>query len=154
MMDEKERGRYDDLIISDLLYEPEMSTDMRAIYQRFARRVMWIDGSLVPGAFQMNISWYHHVPEKDPIFPAHSHPSCELIGFFGSDPEDPYELGGELQVILDGEAHTITRSSLIFVPPELPHGIRILRVDRPIFHFSAVTDSTYNGGAYGAGGSV
>ena len=49
---------------------------------------------------------------------------------------------------LDGEEYTITRSSLIFLPPELPHAIRILRVDRPIFHFSVVTEARYNGSAY------
>ena len=57
-------------------------------------------------------------------------------------------LRGEVRVIFDGEEHTLTRSSLIFFPPNLPHAIRILRVDKPIFHFSVVTESEYNGGAY------
>ncbi len=148
-MSEQEKGRYDGLIVSELKHEPEMSPEFRAVYEKFARRILWIDGNVVPGAFQMNTSWYNRVPEKDPVFAEHAHPSAEIIGFFGSDPEEPNDLRGEIVVELGGEPHTITRSSMIFVPPNLPHAIRILRVDAPIFHFSVVTDGTYNGGAYG-----
>lgn len=140
--------KYGDLILSDLKYEPPMSMDFRELYRRFADRVLWIDGNLVPGAFQMNVSWYKAVPEIDPIFAEHRHASAEIIGFFGSDPEDPYNLHGKIQVDIDGEAHTITRSSLIFFPPNLPHAIHIYEVDQPIFHFSVVTESAYNGAAY------
>lgn len=144
----EQSSKYGHLILSELRYEPDMAPDFREIYRRFAERVLWIDGNLVPGAFQMNVSWYKEVPALDPIFAEHSHASAEIIGFFGSDPENPRELHGEVRVIFDGEEHTLTRSSLIFLPPNLPHAIRILRVDRPIFHFSVVTESEYNGGAY------
>ncbi|MBO5496318.1 MAG: hypothetical protein J5967_02860 [Oscillospiraceae bacterium] len=144
----EQNRKYDDLILSELKYEPDMAPDFREIYRQFAERVLWIDGNLVPGAFQMNVSWYKQVPALDPIFAEHSHASAEIIGFFGSDPEDPHELHGEIRVVIDGEEHVLTRSSLIFFPPNLPHAIRILRVDRPIFHFSVVTESEYNGGAY------
>ena len=143
-----QNSKYAELIMSELQYEPDMAPDFREIYRRFAERVLWIDGNLVPGAFQMNVSWYKEVPALDPIFAEHSHASAEIIGFFGSDPEDPHELHGEIRVVIDGEEHVLTRSSLIFFPPNLPHAIRILRVDKPIFHFSVVTESEYNGGAY------
>ena len=141
-------NKYEDLIVSELKFEPEMAPDFREMYRKFAERVLWIDGKLVPGAFQMNVSWYKEVPALDPVFAEHSHASAEIIGFFGSDPEDAHELHGEIRVLLDGEEHVITKSSLIFFPPGLPHAIRILRVDRPIFHFSVVTEGEYNGGAY------
>lgn len=141
--------RYDNLIMSKLSYEPPMSLDFKAIYEQFAKRVLWIDGNLVPGAFQMNVSWYKEVPALDPIFAEHRHNSAEIIGFFGSDPEDPYNLHGSLRVVIDGETHVIDSSSLIFFPPNVPHAIHIDRVDRPIFHFSVVTEGTYNGAAYG-----
>jgi hypothetical protein len=144
----EQNSKYADLIMSELQYEPDMAPDFREIYRRFAERVLWIDGNLVPGAFQMNVSWYKEVPALDPIFAEHRHDSAEIIGFFGSDPDDPHTLNGEVHVILDGEEHVLTRSSLVFLPPKLPHAIRILRVDRPIFHFSVVTESEYNGSAY------
>jgi hypothetical protein len=140
--------KYSNLIMSELKFEPDMAPNFREIYRKFAKRVLWIDGNLVPGAFQMNVSWYKEVPALDPIFAEHSHNSAEIIGFLGSDPDDPYNLHGEIHVIIDGEEHVLTRSSLVFLPPSLPHAIRILRVDRPIFHFSVVTESEYNGSAY------
>ena len=144
----KQNTKYGNLIMSELKYEPDMAPDFREIYRQFAERVLWIDGKLVPGAFQMNVSWYKEVPVLDPIFAKHSHESAEIIGFFGSDPDDPHELNGEVHVIIDSEEHVLTRSSLVFLPPKLPHAIRILRVDRPILHFSVVTESEYNGSAY------
>jgi len=141
-------GKYDELIVSNLKYEPPMSLDFQEIYRRFASRVLWIDSNVVPGAFQMNVSWYKHVPELDPIFEANAHEDAEILGFFGTDPEEPYNLHGEIQVDLDGEPHVITRSSLIFVPSNLPHALHVRRVDQPILHFSVVTGANYNGSAY------
>ena len=98
----------------------------------------------------MNTAWYYAVPEKDPVFEEHVHQYDELIGFFGSDPEDPYNLHAELELTINGEEHRITRSSLIFCPAGMPHmRLSIKRVDRPIFHFSVVTGPEYKGGAYG-----
>ena len=68
----------------------------------------------------------------------------EIIGFFGNNSEDPYNLGGEIEFWLEDEKHIITRSSLIFVPGGMKHCPLILRrVDRPIFHFSTVTSGQY-----------
>ncbi|MBR1565830.1 MAG: hypothetical protein IJ649_03605 [Oscillospiraceae bacterium] len=142
------KNSYDSLIVSELRYEPEMSPEFREMYRHFAKRILWIDDGVVPGAFQMNTSWYCAVPEKDPVFPEHQHESAEIIGFFGSNPNDPYDLQGEIQIDLNGEEHRITRSSMIFLPPNLPHAIHILRVDAPIFHFSVVNEGQYNGSAY------
>ena len=50
----EQNSKYADLIMSELQYEPDMAPDFREIYRRFAERVLWIDGNLVPGAFQMN----------------------------------------------------------------------------------------------------
>lgn len=143
-----EKDKYSHLIVDSLQYEPPMTPEFRELYLSFAKRILWIDDKLVPGSFQMNTSWYCAVPERDPIFDTHAHPSAEIIGFFGSDPEKPYELGAEIEVIIDGEPHSVKSSSLIFIPPNLPHALRILRVDRPVFHFSVVTEGNYNGSAY------
>lgn len=124
-----------------------MEGDFKKIYDAFARRVVWIDGERVPGAFQMNTAWYYRVPDRDPIFDEHVHDDCdELIGFFSSDPENPHDLGGEIEFTIGGEAHLITKSSIIFAPAGTPHNPRrILRIDRPIFHFSVVNKTAYDG---------
>ena len=140
------RSKY---IIQTVQDPPMASPEFRRIYEGFARRILWIDGNVVEGAFQMNTAWYHGVPEKNPIFEEHVHGEDELIGFFGSDPNDPYDLGGELEFWLEGEHHIMTRSTMIFVPANMPHmPLKINRVDRPIFHFSIVMNSGYDGAAY------
>lgn len=142
-----ESGVYAANIVQDALGAPAMDIDFKAIYDKFARRVAWIDGNVVPGAFQMNTAWYSAVPERDPIFAEHVHDDTdELIGFIGSDPANPGDLGGEIEFTINGEPHLLTRSSIIFAPAGLPHNpMRILRVDRPIFHFSVITSHIYDG---------
>lgn len=144
-----ESGDYAANIVQDALGAPGMQADFKVLYDKFARRVAWIDGNVVPGAFQMNTAWYSAVPERDPIFAEHVHDDTdELIGFMGSDPENPEDLGGEIEFAIGGEPHLLTRSSIIFVPAGLPHNpMRILRVERPIFHFSVVTTHVYDGEA-------
>ena len=141
--------RTDKYIVQDL-HEPELpSPEFREMYNRFAKRILWIDNNVVPGAFQMNTSWYCKIPEQNPVFGEHSHNCDEIIGFFGSNPDDRYDLGAELELWLDGEHHIITRSTMIFVPANMPHmPLKFNRVDRPIFHFSVVTNPYYDGDAY------
>ncbi len=142
-----ESGKYAANIVQDALGAPAMEGDFREIYNKFAQRICWVDGKVVPGAFQMNTAWYSAVPERDPIFFEHVHEDAdELIGFISSDPNNPHDLGGEIEFTIGGEKHLITRSSIIFAPAGLPHNpMRILRVDRPIFHFSVVTTHMYDG---------
>lgn len=149
-MNEIKDGKYKRYYVQDLQYPSELSTpEFNAMYEKFSKRILWIDGDLVPGACQMNTAWYYAVPEKDPVFPGHSHPDDELIGFFSSDPNDPYELDAEIEVEIDGERQLLTRSTLMFIPGGIPHmPLRILRVGRPVFHFSIVMGKNYDGGAY------
>ena len=150
MMYENNDGEYGKYIVQTL-QDPKTGTpEFREMYRKFSNRILWMDTNVVPGAFQMNTAWYYAVPEKDPVFEEHSHEYDELIGFFGSNPEDPYNLNAVIECTINGERHRLTRSSLIYIPAGLPHmEISIKRVDRPIFHFSVVTGPEYKGGAYG-----
>ena len=126
---------------------PGMDPEFKKIYDKFAHRILWMDGTVVPGAFQMNTAWYTAVPERDPIFTEHVHAdTSELIGFFSSDESDPYDLGGKIEFSIEGEPHLLTRSTMIYVPAGLKHNpMRILEVNRPIFHFSVVMSGEYDG---------
>lgn len=136
-------------VIQSLQDPPMPSAEFRRIYDGFARRVLWMDGNVVDGAFQMNTAWYYRVPEKNPIFEEHVHPCSELIGFLSGDPEQPCRLGGELELWMQGERHLLTRSTMIFVPAGMPHmPLVIHRIDRPIFHFSVMMDAVYDSAAY------
>ena len=96
----------------------------------------------------MNTAWYFAPAPRDPIFLEHVHDYDELIGFYGSDPDDPYDLGGIIEFSMGGEAHRLTHSTMIWCPAGVAHNpMRILEVNRPIFHFSVVMSPTYEGKA-------
>ena len=141
-----ESGEYAGYIVQTAV-EPDMEPDFAAVYRKFAKRIVWIDDDVVPGAIQMNTAWYRTDPERDPIFEEHVHDDCdELIGFFGSDPDNPNDLNAEVEFTIGGEAHLLTKSSIIFVPAGVSHNpMRIRNVKRPIFHFSVVTSGKYDG---------
>ena len=129
-------------IVSELKI-PESKQKIAEEYAKYATRILWLDDTVVEGAFHMNTAWYLKATESLESVP-HTHDSDEIIGFFGNNPEDPYDLGGEIEVWLEDEKHIITRSSLIFVPAGMKHCPMILRrVDRPIFHFTTVPGGQY-----------
>jgi hypothetical protein len=77
-------------------------------------------------------------------FTSHTHDYDEVIGFFGTDPENWQELGGEVELWLDGEKRMLSRSFLIFVPKGMAHCPMIMRaVNKPIFHFTTGPGSMY-----------
>jgi hypothetical protein len=136
--------KYGKHIVTELKspHTPEQVTQ----YAQWATRILWVDDKVVDGAFQMNCAWYF----RPPVVPmpeataSHTHEADEIIGFFGSNPEAPYDLGGEIEIWLEDEQHILTRSCMIFVPTGMRHcPLKIRRVDRPIFHFSTVTTGQY-----------
>ena len=146
--DNNNGGKYGKYFVQTL-HNPPMEEEFKKIYEKVAHRLLGIDGKEVPGAFQMNTAWYCKVPERDPIFTEHVHgDTSELIGFFSSDESDPYNLGGKIEFSIEGEPHLLTRSTMIYVPAGLKHNpMRILEVNRPIFHFSVVMQDHYDGEA-------
>jgi hypothetical protein len=121
----------------------EMSEESKARYAKFATRVLWMDDKVVPGAFQMNVSWYRK-PNDASSGTGHNHDVPELIGFFSGDPDNPYDLGGEIEFWMEGEKFLLTRSCIIYVPPNMNHCPLILRrIGRPVFHFTTVTGPKY-----------
>jgi mannose-6-phosphate isomerase-like protein (cupin superfamily) len=132
-------GRY---IVTELK-EPEERKKMAPVYNKYAKRILWMDKDVIPGAFNMNTSWYLKASMTIDDKP-HTHDNDEIIGFFSNDASKPYDLGGEIEIWLEGEKQIITKSCMIFVPAGMVHCPLILRrVDRPIFHFTTVTGGQY-----------
>jgi mannose-6-phosphate isomerase-like protein (cupin superfamily) len=137
-MTESIYGKY---VVTELK-TPDFPAEFVKKYNEFATRILWMDKDVVPGAFQMNCSWYRkplpHAGEP------HQHDVDEILGFFGSDASKPYDLGGEIELWLGDTQHIITSTAMVFIPAGMKHCPLILRrVDRPIFHFSTVTGGQY-----------
>ena len=77
----------------------------------------------------------------------HKHEYSELLIYLGTNPDDPEELGGEIDLWLgEGEQLekiTLTTSSSILIPPGLAHlPIFYKNIHRPIVHVLVMFDST------------
>jgi hypothetical protein len=68
--DNNKGGEYGKHFVQELaeharaLGEPEFVT----LYNKFAKRILWMDSQVVPGAFQMNTAWYFNVPTRPSAF--------------------------------------------------------------------------------------
>lgn len=103
----------------------------------------FMDDKIVKGAFYFSGIWCYKaskVPE-----PAHVHDDWdECIGFLGTNFENPFDLGGEVELWLGGEKHIITETCIVFVPAGLEHcPVYFRRVDSPIWFYSTGPKKKY-----------
>jgi hypothetical protein len=64
----------------------------------------------------------------------HIHKNPELLMHIGTNPDDPFDLGGEVEFYMgpEMEKHTVTKSTVVFIPANFVHcPWSIKRVDRP-----------------------
>lgn len=114
-----------------------------------ASRVIGLDSTVLKGAFYMETAWFW--PGKWPetksdegMVKTHSHDFDEVIAFIGTNPNDIYDLGGEVELWVDGRQNILDRSFVAFVPAGTQHcPLKIRRVDRPMFHFTAGMGKKY-----------
>ena len=139
-------GQFGAQIVQELVPQFTQPGPFNDIYKQWGDRLLYMDSSVVPGAFQMNTSWYINAPDFDPLpyHEEHVHDFDELVGFLGSNPEDKNDLGGVIEIGINGELHRLTKSSIIFMPAGMKHlPLRIVELHRPILHFSVSMNPTY-----------
>ena len=115
-----------------------------------ATRLMYLDKTVLEGAFYMECAWFWpgDWPEgknwNEDAVKAHTHDYGEIIAFYGSNPDDPEDLCGEVELWIEGKQNIADKSFTAFVPAGIEHcPLKILRVDRPIFHFSTGQGKSY-----------
>ncbi|MCK4368161.1 MAG: hypothetical protein KAV68_00605 [Dehalococcoidales bacterium] len=105
--------------------------------------LIYLDDEVIKGAFYVECVWFWKGSDKSDV-EAHTHDFDEVIAFFGTNPDDPQDLCGEVELWLEDEKQILTKSCLVFVPKGMKHcPLIIRRVDRPIFHFTAGPAGTY-----------
>lgn len=84
-----------------------------------------IDKDVMPGSDFYMIHWV--LPHDEPFLkvghPPHIHKDPELLFHIGSDPNNPQDLGAEIELYLGAELekHIITKSCVIYIPPNFVH---------------------------------
>lgn len=112
------------------------------------RKILSLDDHVLKGSLYTEAVWMW--PGGADVYPetaepaAHAHSYDEVLGWFGTDFKDPYDLGGEIEFWLGDEKFLLTKSCLVFVPKGIRHcPLVIHRVERPIFHFSSGPGTEY-----------
>lgn len=96
--------------------------------------ILSVDDEIVEDMFYVDCVWLWKGSAEDTAEEPHTHDFDEVIGFVGSNPEDPQDLGGQITIWLDGDEQVLKKSCLIFIPAGVPHcPIRFDRIDRPVF---------------------
>ncbi len=83
-----------------------------------------ISDSLVPGAnCYMEGGWIYNMPEPNPGVYEMVHKNYdELVMLLGGDPNDPENLGAEIDFYVAGQPITINKTSAMFIPAGVRHG--------------------------------
>ena len=113
-------------------------------YAKRATRILWLEDFVIKGAPSIICSWYWKATETEGT-PAHIHEFDEVIGFIGSDPDNPHDLCGEVEFWMEDEKYILTKSCLIFIPKGLRHcPLRVIKVDRPMFFLAVSISNKYD----------
>jgi hypothetical protein len=127
--------KYDHLFISGV--SPEIQKN-----RRYAT-IGFLDSTVFEGCNEVQVFWvgdkpyggygtrawgeFYHGP--------HVHKYPELMIHLGTDPDNPWDLGAEIEMHAgpEMEKHIITRSTIFYFPANFVHGpFRIMKVTRPI----------------------
>jgi len=99
------------------------------------KQVLLINGEYLKGSFHVNCAWISPGP-NDGVYERHVHPHDEMIGFIGTNPDDPHDLCAEAELWIEDEVYHIKKSFLAFFPKGVVHcPLWVRNVTRPILHF-------------------
>jgi len=98
----------------------------------------YMSNDLVPGCnVYLELGWIWAMPDPNPHIPEHTHDYDEVVLHIGSDPNNPEDLGAEIEYVFEGEPLIIDKTSAVFVPKGVKHGpLTWKRVDRPHIQMS------------------
>jgi hypothetical protein len=84
--------------------------------------VVWTDDDVIKGSpLYWAVRWGpNQIP---PPHGPHAHKNAKVLALLGMDPDDPNDLGAEIDICMgeEMEKHTITRSTLVYIPAHFVH---------------------------------
>ncbi len=105
-------------------------------------RIIYMDDRVVPGSFYVEAVWVTGSVPK--VHPVHRHDHDEILGFVGSNMEDTGDLGAEIDIVIDGEKTTITKTCFIHIPAGIEHGgLCFRKIDRPVFQIAMLRQDKF-----------
>lgn len=107
---------------------------------RNPRFIVWTDDDIIKGSHVFSVMVMGEEATKVAGHGPHTHQDPEVLVALGTDPDNPEELGAEIELCMgrEMEKHTITKSTLVYVPANFVHcPFRVIKVDRPFIFIQA-----------------
>lgn len=111
-------GKYDKYFLKNAPPKLGFTFPMGPILQR-------MDSKTIDGSNFYFIHWVlpHEKPHMKVGHPPHIHSEAELLIHIGTNPDDPDDLGAEVELYMgpEMERHVITETTVVFIPPNFIH---------------------------------
>lgn len=89
-------------------------------------------GGTVPGAYYLETCLVLRTGTMEDLKVPHTHSFDEYLLFLGTNPDDQFDLGGEVELWLGDEKYMLTKTCAVLAPAGLPHCPLIIhKVERP-----------------------
>jgi len=112
-------SKYDRYIVKKPAYEVIPKVEVK---NRIPAMTL-MSGNLVPGSkMYIETGWVLGMPDPNPHIGEHMHDYDEIVLHIGTDPSNPEDLGGEIEIGMGGEPVVINSTSAIFIPKGVKHG--------------------------------
>lgn len=89
---------------------------------------------------------FHYITDTFEEGPPHKHDAHQIMCFVGSDLENISDFDAEIEIALgdEGEIQTITKPSIVSIPPGLMHcPLRFKRLGKPVVFIEIVLAGSY-----------
>jgi hypothetical protein len=103
-------------------------------FGRMPSMVAYTDNDIIAGSKYFSVMLMGEEATKIAGHGPHIHQDPELLVALGTDPENPKDLGADIEVCMgpEMESHIITESTMIWIPAKFIHcPFRVLKVRRP-----------------------
>ena len=93
------------------------------VKNRQSPTMTYMSRAQVPEAnYYIEFGWIYDIPEPNPHIHEHVHDFDEIVLHIGGDPDNPEDLGGEIDFYVEGQPLTLTTTCGIFLPAGVSHG--------------------------------
>ncbi|MCJ7426511.1 MAG: hypothetical protein MUO17_05220 [Dehalococcoidales bacterium] len=111
-------SKYSRLLVTKPVYEAGVP-----VKGRQSPSMTLMSNALVPGCnMYLEVGWIWEMPTPNPHIHEHSHSFDEIVLHLGGDPNNPEELGGEIEYCVEGQPLVFNKSSAIYLPKGTKHG--------------------------------
>lgn len=125
--------------------------------RRMMEHMVWMDSNVIPGAFYAEAVWFWPPSitgrvitppkpgeENKHGIPPHAHTFPELLSYYGTDMNNPRNIGCQIEIWLEGEKYVFDKSFVLYIPENVVHcPLKMHNMTMPLFHFTMGPGESY-----------